>query len=65
MISVLLDQPDNNERNNASKEMSLNAIFVTLFGVSFVGTIMIVGIDGDEFTDVPDAELYTKLIRRE
>ena len=29
-----------------------------LFGIPFVGTILIVGVNGEEFCDLPEAELW-------
>lgn len=34
----------------------------TLFGIDFVGTVLIVGCDGEEFTDVPRPELLLELL---
>lgn len=34
---------------------------VTYAGVDFVGTILIVGVDGEEFSDLPDASWETLL----
>lgn len=34
----------------------------TLCGAAFVGTILLAGVDGDEFTDVPSAEFLCEML---